>query len=126
MPESMSGSMSAAAAVAGDGDRRRWERHELDRPAAARLRADARSYDCAVGNISLGGARLRIEEGGPADGQVVLDHPVAGRLPGRLVWRAGQDAGIAFERPDTLANALQCVCLLLYQDERPRQAAGAG
>ena len=52
--------------------------------------------DCAILNISAGGAKLRMTEEQERHGLVALRSPRFGTLHGRIVWRAEAYLGVAF------------------------------
>jgi hypothetical protein len=63
----------------------------------ARIIADGRSMDCAVRDVSPGGARLRVADpsGVAPEFQLVLEQ--AGELRrAKVRWRRGQYVGVAF------------------------------
>ena len=108
---------------AGRKERRACERFAVAGTTSIVLTADGRVYHCAVENISLGGAKLRLPSDAPDTNQVTLEHPVAGKLVGQRAWRHSDHVGVRFEPPiRTLEHALRCVCLLLYADDEGESA----
>ncbi len=63
---------------------------------------------CEVVNVSVGGARLRVECGDYAPGQeLCLEIEFCGRLPGKAVWVRGDELGLTFScDPAVTAEAL--------------------
>jgi hypothetical protein len=51
---------------------------------------------CAILNLSNGGARLRVADAKDCPAQVELECARFGRLAARVVWRRGNDLGLAF------------------------------
>ncbi|MGF1611849.1 MAG: PilZ domain-containing protein [Kiloniellales bacterium] len=62
---------------------------------------------CAILNLSNGGARLRLAEAGSCPSRIELESAHFGRLAARVVWRKGNDLGLAFlEAPKAIAALL--------------------
>ncbi len=116
--------MSTTDDEARDGDRRRWDRYAPDVETSVTLASGGQTFDCALLDLSLGGARLRVVEDLPDDGSVVLQHPVAGLFFACQTWRQGGEIGIRFRIPaQTREHALQCAAVLLYDDDETRREA---
>ena len=99
-------------------NRRRSRRCALDRRTTGRVRQGDRLHDCVIEDVSLGGARLRFDGPPPDGGDLVLEHAVAGRFPGRLVWQADGVGGFQFDRAErALERELQCVALMVSSDD---------
>ena len=97
-----------------DADRRRSQRFRVDEMQPLTLLAGARSYSCAVQDISRGGWRLALEEPAPLASEVALEHPTAGLFRGRRMWSKGRQIGLHFDSPDTdLTHALRCVQMVM-------------
>ena len=63
--------------------------------------------DCAILNISGGGAKLRLTEARACGGQIALKSPRFGALRGRVVWRQEAFVGLAFlDAPMQVAESL--------------------
>ena len=79
-------------------DQRGATRRDLTYPLAIELPADGRLLACMMHDISSGGARLALREAGEVPDLFVLRLDTAGRawLRCRLVWRRGNDLGVAF------------------------------
>lgn len=99
-------------------DRRQWERYSPDGQTSVTLASGGQAYGCELLDLSLGGARLRVDPGIPADRDVVLQHQLAGLFFGSPSWRQGNEMGIRFRVPaQTREHALQCATVLLYGDD---------
>ena len=62
----------------------------------AALRCGDTTSDCQVLDISAGGSRIRLAEPLPVRSEVVLVVDRVGRVPGQIIWRRGNYAGIQF------------------------------
>ncbi len=99
-------------------DRRQWDRYSPDGHTSVTLASGGSAYGCELLDLSLGGARLRVDPGVPADRDVVLQHQMAGLFFASPSWRRGNEMGIRFRVPaQTREHALQCATVLLYGDE---------
>lgn len=95
-------------------DRRRSQRFRIENMQHMTLLAGARSYDCAIQDISRGGVRLALNEPAPLASEVVLEHPAAGHFRGRRMWSDGHQIGVTFENMGSdLAQALRCVQMVV-------------
>lgn len=98
-------------------DRRRWDRYSPDGQTSVTLASGGCAFDCELLDLSLGGARLRIDGDLPDDRDVVLQHRVAGLFFASQTWRHGNEVGVRFRVPaQTREHALQCATVLLYGD----------
>lgn len=110
--------MSTTDDEARHGDRRQWDRYAPDAETSVTLAAGGRTFDCELLDLSLGGARLRVDKDLPDDGSVVLQHRVGGLFFACPTWRQGSEIGIRFRVPaQTREHALQCATVLLYGDD---------
>ena len=99
-------------------NRRRSKRCALDRRTSGHVEADGRQYACVIEDISLGGARLRFEEGVPQGDGLTLEHAVAGSFRGSIVWNDAAVCGFRFEAAEhPLQRDLQCVALMVGSDD---------
>ena len=97
-----------------DAERRESQRFRVDHMQPLTLLAGARSYPCAVQDISRGGLRVSLEEPAPLASEVALEHPTAGFFRGRRMWSKGRQIGLHFDTPDTdLTQALRCVRMIM-------------
>ncbi|MGH6912840.1 MAG: PilZ domain-containing protein [Geminicoccales bacterium] len=98
-------------------DRRKWDRYSPDGETSVTLAAGGRAFGCELLDLSLGGARLRIDADLPDDRDVVLQHRVAGLFFASQTWRRGNELGVRFRvASQTREHALQCATVLLYGD----------
>ncbi len=77
---------------------RRHRRLRVLKGAQLQFRNKLVSIDCMMRDLSVGGARLRLN--GPTGLPDRFDLKVNGtgdHFPARLVWRRGNDVGVAFE-----------------------------
>lgn len=98
-----------------ESDRRRWPRYRLGEHAAFVLIADGQSRGCRIEDISLGGAKLRLEGETPRNLEVRIEHPAAGYVYANRCWSEPGILGIEF---DLSAQALDVIayCLELLDD----------
>lgn len=98
-------------------ERRKGVRLDTENGGAATLEADGRSFRCEIQDVSLRGARIRVLDPLPDSEDVILNHPSAGRLPGRCVWREEGFVGVELDLPERdLERALQCIALALDEE----------
>jgi len=78
----------------GTGERRRTIRkHVLW---AGQLSANARQLDCAILDVSLGGARIRVNEEVPARGPIAIACDRFGTFHAEVIWEKNHVAGLRF------------------------------
>lgn len=107
------------------GERRRWDRYSPDGQTSMMLAAGGRTFNCELVDLSLGGARLRIDPDLPDDAGMVLQHPVGGLFYAAQTWRRGDEMGVRFRAAvQTREHALQCATVLLYGDDDVTLPAG--
>ncbi len=81
-----------------DGEnRRRYARRSVLWPAT--LSVGKHNFSCHVWNMSLGGARIRVDIPLKNNTEVILDIPERGRIPGIVVWAGAESMGIDFTIP---------------------------
>ena len=99
-------------------NRRRSKRCALDRRTSGFVQAGGGRHPCVIEDISLGGARLRFEDGVPEGDGLILEHAVAGSFHGSIVWRQDDVCGFRFDRAEhPLQRELQCVALMVGSDD---------
>ncbi len=92
------------------GNRRQWPRYALPEPESFTVTADGRIGTCAIEDISLGGARLRMEEPVPGALEIRIEHPRLGHAHARRCWQAKDRLGVAFDHSEpSLAFIAGCV-----------------
>lgn len=97
-----------------DLERRRSQRFRVENMQPLTLLAGARSYPCAVQDISRGGLRLTLEEPAPLASEVALEHPSAGLFRGRRMWSKGHQIGLNFDTAGSdLTRTLRCVQMVI-------------
>jgi hypothetical protein len=96
---------------AGDSaNRRQWPRYALPEQESFTIAADGRSAVCAIEDISLGGARLRIDGTAPSNLEFRIEHPRLGHATVRRCWKAKDHLGVAFDHSEpSLAFIAGCV-----------------
>lgn len=108
-------------------ERRQWERYNPDGPTSVTLATGGRAYGGELLDLSLGGARLRVDDDFPDEGGIVIQHRVGGLFFGSPTWRRGNEIGVRFRVPDqTREHALQCATVLLYGDDDPAMVPVVG
>lgn len=81
------------------GHKRKHQRIRVLKGARLHFKNKLVSFDCMIRDLSVGGARLRLN--GPIGLPDYFDirmNSTGDRFPARLVWRHGNDAGVSFER----------------------------
>ncbi len=92
------------------GNRRQWPRYALSKRESFTVTADGRIGTCAIQDISLGGARLRMDEPLPGSLDIRIEHPRLGRAHARRCWKAKHQLGVAFDLSEpSLAFIADCV-----------------
>ncbi len=99
-------------------DRRNWVRFDLDQDVSLTALAGRIVYECQLEDISLGGARIRLEGRLPQGSEILLQHRSAGDMRGTCVWQRNGALGVAFLPPAReLEHLLQCISLILNTDD---------
>ena len=63
--------------------------------------------DCAILNLSKGGAKVRIPDPNVRPTQLALESPHFGEFLGRVVWRDGNVMGLSFDSaPEAMTTAV--------------------
>lgn len=81
------------------GQRRQYPRIRVLKGAQLQFKNKLVSLDCTIRDISVGGARLRLN--GPTalpDRFDIRMNGTGDKFPARLMWRRGNEVGVAFER----------------------------
>ncbi len=92
------------------GNRRQWPRYALPERESFTVTAGGRTGTCTIEDISLGGARLRMD--GPVLGslEIRIEHPRLGHAYARRRWKAKDQLGVAFDHSEpSLAFIADCV-----------------
>lgn len=91
-------------------NRRQWPRYAFPERESFTLTADGRTVTCAVEDISLGGARLRMEGPVPGNLELRIEHPRLGHAFARRCWKAKHHLGVIFDHSEpSLAFIADCV-----------------
>ena len=92
------------------GNRRQWPRYALRKTESFTVAADGRIVTCAIEDISLGGARLRMAGPAPRNLEIRIEHPRLGLAYARRCWQAKDRLGVAFDHSGpSLAFIAGCV-----------------
>ncbi len=92
------------------GNRRQWPRYLLPEPESFTVAADGRIGTCAIEDISLGGARLRMAGPVPRNLELRIEHPRLGHAYARRCWQAKDRLGVTFDHSGpSLAFIAGCV-----------------
>ncbi len=92
------------------GNRRQWPRYLLPERESFTIAADGRIGTCAIEDISLGGARLRMAGPVPGALEIRIEHPRLGHAYARRCWKAKDRLGVAFDHSGpSLAFIAGCV-----------------
>ncbi|HEY9538971.1 MAG TPA: PilZ domain-containing protein [Kiloniellaceae bacterium] len=95
-----------------DFERRRSLRFILPHQEDITLIVDGKPYRGKLEDVSIGGAKLRMETAVPQSDDVRLEHAVAGTIEDVSLWLRGDTIGIAFALSDP---ALELISLCLRQ-----------
>ncbi len=88
--------MRDAEAVEPD-DWRQWPRYGLAGRAPFTVTADGRICACTIEDISLGGARLRLDGEVPRSLEIRIEHPLVGYAYAKRCWKGPHDIGVEFD-----------------------------
>lgn len=94
------------------GNRRQWPRYTFPKLESFTVTADGRtgSCTCAIEDISLGGARLRMDGPLPGGLEIRIEHPRLGHAHARRCWKAKDQLGVVFDHSEpSLAFIADCV-----------------
>ena len=101
-------SVNPEAAVAGN--RRQWPRYAFPKRESFTVTAGTHIGACAIEDISLGGARLRMDGPLPANLEIEIVHPRFGHAYARRCWTTENRLGVAFDHSEpSLAFIADCV-----------------
>ncbi|MDJ0893694.1 MAG: PilZ domain-containing protein [Alphaproteobacteria bacterium] len=101
-----------------DTDRRTGARVEIDGHTTVTLAVAGRVFDALIEDISLKGAKLKIDGNPALEDSAILEHPKAGQLTGRCKRSRGGTVAMEFDVPESpLERALQCIAITLFADE---------
>ena len=95
-----------------DFERRRSLRFVLPRQEDITLTVGGRIFHGKLEDVSIGGAKLLLQDPIPLPTEVSLEHSVAGRIEGHCMWHDGSAIGISFDLSDP---ALRLISLCLRQ-----------
>ncbi len=92
------------------GNRRQWPRYALLNRERFTVTANGGTGTCTIEDISLGGARLRME--GPVLGnmEIRIEHPRLGHAIARRCWKVKKYFGVTFDHSEpSLAFIADCM-----------------
>ena len=78
-------------------ERRDRQRYPVPTTTAVSLIAGGREYGGVIEDVSLCGARIRLEGAVTLAGPVEIVHSAVGKVRGELRWRAGNTSGLRFD-----------------------------
>ena len=93
-------------------NRRQWPRYAILKPEIFTVTAKGRigTGTCAIEDISLGGARLRMESPVPGGKEIRIEHPRLGYAYARRCWKAKDHFGVTFDHSEpSLAFIAGCM-----------------
>lgn len=91
-------------------NRRQWPRYAFPERESFTLTADGHISTCAIEDISLGGARLRLEGPVPGNLELRIEHPRLGHAMARPCWKSKHHLGVIFDHSEpSLAFIADCV-----------------
>ncbi len=91
-------------------NRRQWPRYAFPERESFTLAADGHTATCAIEDISLGGARLRMEGPVPGNPELRIEHPRLGHAFARRCWKAKHHLGVIFDHSEpSLAFIADCI-----------------
>ena len=92
------------------GNRRQWPRYALPQRESFTVTAGGRTGTCTIEDISLGGARLRMDGPAPGSLEIQIEHPRLGHAHARRCWKAKDRLGVVFDHSErSLAFVADCV-----------------
>jgi len=94
------------------GNRRQWPRYALLNRESFTVTANGGigTGTCTIEDISLGGARLRMEGPVPGNMEIRIEHPRLGHAIARRCWKAKEHFGVTFDHSEpSLAFIADCV-----------------
>ncbi len=106
--------------AARSGNRRQWPRYVLPKQESFTITAGGRPGSdggpgthggtCTIEDISLGGARLRMDGSLSGGLEIRIEHPRLGHATARRRWKAKDRMGVAFDHSEpSLAFIADCV-----------------
>lgn len=96
------------------GERRGGDRERV--VLQARVENDGKVADCAVRNLSPGGAKLSMTHPPASGTEVTLDLPPFGKFKGVIAWSGKKEVGLRFrEDPDAVAEVLMSMAMYGFQ-----------
>jgi hypothetical protein len=95
-----------------DFERRRSQRFVLPREEDVTLVVGGRSYAGKLEDVSIGGAKLRLDEDVAPSDDLRLQHAAAGSIEATAKWQRGAVIGISFTLSD---SAVDLIALCLRQ-----------
>lgn len=98
--------------TAGPENRRQWPRYALLNRESFTVTANGRTGagTCTIEDISLGGARLRMEGPVPGNFEIRIEHPRLGHAFARRCWKAKEHIGVTFDHSEpSLAFIAGCM-----------------
>jgi hypothetical protein len=95
-----------------DFERRRSLRFVLPRQEDITLTVGGRQFRGKLEDVSIGGAKLVLEDSIPLPAEVSMTHAAAGTIEGVCMWHDGIAVGISFDLSDP---ALRLISLCLRQ-----------
>ena len=116
------------AEAAAQHERRQWPRYVVAGRHSFTLTADGRISACTIEDISLGGARLRLDGGSPRNLEIRIEHPLMGYAYARRCWNGALGMGVEF---DLSQQSLDFIARCLREGVRqgggrPSRAVGRG
>ena len=94
----------------GRDDRRQWPRYGLAGRGPFTVTADGRICACTIEDISLGGARLRLDGEVPRNLEIRIEHPLVGYAYARRCWTGRHGIGVEFDHSrQSLDFITQCL-----------------
>lgn len=95
-----------------DFERRRSLRFVLPRQEDITLIAGDQQFRGKLEDVSIGGAKLRVDGTMPPPADLRMEHQTAGAIDGTCMWQDGQCIGVSFALTD---EALRLISLCLRQ-----------
>lgn len=78
-------------------ERRSWDRFAVEGGTIVHADVDGQKYECALIDISMGGARLQTADPIPLNSKVSILRNEIGELSGECVWQSSAMVGIRFQ-----------------------------
>lgn len=114
------GKTAASLAKTANRNRREWPRYTAEKDFSLAASIDGKVIACTILDLSLGGAKLRLDGDAPEGADIELSHPESHPVNCAQVWRRDGEVGIEFDfSEDSLGLISVCLRNMLELDQQP-------